>query len=122
MKRFTWLVFFLFSALTALSQDGKKANVGIITGNLVDSSSLKPIQGATIQVISPVIERYKSELISDKSGSFSFTGLPFGYYRLTITSVGFTTLKIDSIHVREERFDFNLSDIRLTVSSKELET
>src|SRR5687767_4664662 len=99
MKRFTWLAFILFSALTALSQDGIKANVGIINGNLVDSSSLKPIQGATVKVISSVIDRYKSEIISDKNGSFSFTGLPFGYYRLSITSVGFTTLKIDSIHI-----------------------
>src|SRR5688572_11654177 len=122
MKRISWLVFFLYSALTALSQDGKKVNVGIITGNLVDSSSLKPIQGATVQVNSSVKEGYKSEIISDKNGSFSFTGLPFGYFRLTITSVGFTILKIDSIHVREERFDFNLSDIHLTVNSKELET
>src|SRR5687768_9131594 len=122
MKRISWLAFFLYSALTALSQDGKKVNVGIITGNLVDSSSLKPIQGATVQVNSSVKEGYKSEIISDKNGSFSFTGLPFGYFRLTITSVGFTILKIDSIHVREERFDFNLSDIHLTVNSKELET
>src|SRR5688572_23002985 len=122
MKRISWLVFFLYSALTALSQDGKKVNVGIITGNLVDSSSLKPIQGATVQVNSSVKEGYKSEIISDKNGSFSFTGLPFGYFRLTITSVGFTILKIDSIHIREERFDFNLTDIRLAVSSKELET
>src|SRR5687767_671821 len=122
MKRFSWLAFYLFSVLTALSQEVKKATGGIITGNLIDSASNKPIQGATVQVNTSIMEGYKSEIISDKNGSFSFTGLPFGYYRLTITSVGFTTLKIDSIHVRDERFDFNLSDIRLTVSSKELET
>src|SRR5687767_7723933 len=122
MKRFSWLAFYLFSVLTALSQEVKKATGGIITGNLIDSASNKPIQGATVQVNTSIMEGYKSEIISDKNGSFSFTGLPFGYYRLTITSVGFTTLKIDSIYVREERFDFNLSDILLTVSSKELET
>lgn len=122
MKRFSWLAFFLFSVLTALSQEVKKTAVGIITGNLIDSASNKPIEGATVKVNSSLIDMYKSEIISDKNGSFYFSGLPFGYYRLTITSVGFATLKIDSIHVREERFDFNLLDIRLTVNSKELET
>jgi len=122
MKSFAWLAFFLFSGLVALSQDGKKAKNGIIMGNLVDSSSQKPIPGATVQVISAVSGKYKSEILSDKNGSFSFTDLPFGYYRLLITSFGFTPLRIDSIHVREERFDFNLADIGLTVSSKELET
>lgn len=118
MRISTWLVFFLIMGLTAISQPGK----GIIIGNILDSTSRKSIPGATVQ-LSGFTGNYKSsEKITDKNGNFSFTELPFGYYRVTITAVGLTTLKIDSIHLREERFDFNLADIQLSTHSKELET
>lgn len=122
MKILIWLAFFLFQGLIVLSQVGQKTGDGIIIGNLIDSAGGKAIAGATVQLISLDITSKKSGTLTDKNGNFKFTDLSFGYYQLIITSVGFATLKIDSIYLREERFDFNLSDIRLSSSSKELET
>ncbi len=121
MRLFVWLAFFLVSGFITPAQEVKKLPDGIISGNLLDSVSQKSIADATVQL------KYLSEgkLLSqttDKNGDFKFSQLPFGYYSLVFTSVGFAGLKIDSIYVRAERFDFNLPDIRLSTKSKDLET
>ena len=51
--------------------------------------------------------------LSHKNGEFIFDKLPFGYYRLIVSMSGYNKLVIDSIHLRQERFDFDLNDIRL---------
>lgn len=115
------LAIFLFLGKMAFTQETKKTQGGIIAGNLVDSSTQKAIPGASIELIYLSANK-KTNQLSDKNGEFLFNELPFGYYRLAISSIGFASLKIDSIYVRAERFDFNLPDIRLSTKSKELET
>ena len=100
----------LFICFTPLAQQG---NPGIIAGNLLDESS-KAVGGATLElslVNDPSGARHTTA--SAANGDFSFTGLPFGYYRLRVTYVGFKSISIDSIHVRDERFDFSLNDLVL---------
>jgi hypothetical protein len=120
MGRLGFLAVFLFLGFVVHSQDTKKNAVGIITGNLLDSSNSKAIANASVQ-LTMVGSDKKVTHISDKNGEFSFTDLPFGYYRLNISYVDYTSLRIDSINVRAERSDFNLTDIKLSTKSKELE-
>ncbi|MGE5108205.1 MAG: outer membrane beta-barrel protein, partial [Sphingobacteriales bacterium] len=49
------------------------------------------------------------------------TQIAFGWYRIRITAIGYSALTIDSIHIRAERFDFNLNDILLKNKSVELD-
>ena len=97
------------------------AQTGIITGNLEDKENGKSSPGITVALTAfynpllPVIN------ISDETGTFIFENLPHGYYSISFRLVGYATLKLDSIHVREERNDFNLGVIRLTRSATELE-
>jgi hypothetical protein len=121
MRRFRFLAIFLFSGFVALSQDTKKNSTGIITGNLMDSSNSKAIGNASVQ-LNLIVSDKKLTHVTDKNGEFSFTDLPFGYYSLNISYIGYTSLRIDSINVRAERSDFNLADIKLSAKSKELET
>lgn len=93
--------------------------MGIITGNLLDSSNAKAIANASVQLIG---SDKKITHITDKNGEFSFTDLSFGYYSLNISYVGYASLRIDSIYVRAGRADFNLADIMLSTKSKELES
>jgi len=120
MRIFGFLAIFLFLGIHAFTQDIKK-NAGIIAGNLMDSLTQKPIAGASVQLILTGADKGTTE-IADKNGEFSFTNISFGYYSLNISFVGYSTLRIDSIHVRAERSDFNLADIRLTTKTKELAT
>ena len=118
--RIGFLAIFLFSGFIAISQEARKASAGIITGNLLDSSNSKAVAAASVQLILIGSDK-KYTHITDKNGEFAFTDLSFGHYRLNISYVGYAPLRIDSIHVRAERSDFNLADIRLSTSSKELE-
>ena len=53
----------------------------------------------------------------NKNGSFEFNKLPLGFYTLRISSMGFVLTQLDSIYLREERYDFNLGDIKLKPTS-----
>jgi hypothetical protein len=121
MKLFSWLAIFLFLGLISFSQEVKKEQTGIIAGNLLDSSSQKAVGGANVELVK-LSDGKKLNQATDKNGEFSFSNLGFGYYRLSISSVGYTVMKIDSINVRAERYDFNLADIRLSAKSSDLET
>jgi hypothetical protein len=120
MKLVISLAIFLFLGKIALTQETKRTQGGIIAGNLIDSFTQKAIEGAFIE-LTLLTTNKKTTQVSDNNGEFIFNELPLGLYRLTVTSVGYTILIIDSIHVRAERFDFNLPDIRLSTKSKDLE-
>jgi len=51
--------------------------------------------------------------LTDRNGAFEFDRLSFGHYRIQVSFIGFQALLIDSIHVRPERYDFNLPDLTL---------
>ena len=120
MRKLKFLAIFLFLGLIAFCQE-KKNSSGIIAGNLMDSASSKAISGASVQLILLGTDNTITKL-TDKNGEFTFTDLQFGYYRLSISTVGYASLRIDSINVRTERADFNLADIKLSNKIKELES
>ena len=102
----------LFLAGTAAIAQQKNENVGIIIGNLLTSEN-KAASFASVQVRLMNDSAYNKKFVTDKNGAFEFTELRFGYYRLTANYVGHTTLILDSIYLRAERFDFNLGDLKL---------
>jgi len=53
----------------------------------------------------------KRTIVTDKNGHFIFEKISLGYYRLRFSNVGMQHLILDSIHIRKERFDFNLNDV-----------
>lgn len=112
--KLTALAVVLFFPLALLSQ-------GIVAGNVLDDAG-KPLEGATIQ-LSGFNQSAKQTTTSDKTGFFQFRNLRFDYYKLTATYVSLQALTIDSIHVRTERSQFNLSDLILKPSgNSELST
>jgi outer membrane receptor protein involved in Fe transport len=121
MKLLAGLAVCILMALSSESQVISKTIEGIIAGNLLDSSSQKAIAGANVQLTN-LADGKKLNQVSTKEGDFSFTGLSFGNYKLTISSVGLGSVSFDSINVRAERFDFNLADIKLSPKSSDLET
>ncbi|RZK45616.1 MAG: TonB-dependent receptor, partial [Pedobacter sp.] len=102
-----------FYIISASSQVGSP---GIIGGNLLDEKSAA-VSGATVELL-PLADtsHLKRSTATSSQGEFSFTGLSFGYYRVRISYIGFKPMLIDSIHVREERFDFSLNDLLLKLN------
>lgn len=105
---------------TETTTSSKKKSVGLIVGNLVDTVSKTPVTYATIRLQLMADTLQTKSVVSDKNGAFELDKIAFGYYRLKVSAVGYTPLVMDSINVREERFDFNLGDIKLGTSSSAL--
>lgn len=94
----------------------EKAQLGIIIGNVLDNKSGKPLAFAGIRLSHLGDSPKTLSTVADKNGAFEFENLPFGYYRLTVNTIGFAITNLDSIYLRPERYDFNLGDIRLNES------
>ncbi|HVG14262.1 MAG TPA: TonB-dependent receptor [Chitinophagaceae bacterium] len=86
----------------------------MITGNILDPQE-KSLEGATIELRGNDSVIYSTT--SNKEGAFLFQNLAFGYYRLKISFVSMVPLVLDSIFIREERYEFNLSDLRIKSGS-----
>ena len=91
--------------------------MGLIIGNVLDAGTSKPLSFASIQLKKMSDTVVTVQVVSDKNGAFECLNLPFGYYKLRASMVGYADLQIDSIYLREERYDFNLGDIKLNISS-----
>jgi hypothetical protein len=93
-------------------QKAAKAAPGLITGNVIDTLQ-KAIADASV-TLRPFIDSLPTRNTrTDQNGNFEFEQLPFGYYKLSISYVGFRPLTLDSIWIRAERYDFNMSDLIL---------
>ena len=88
---------------------------GSVAGVLLDDSK-KPLTGASIS-----LQNFQNSstqvMLTSKDGSFVFSRLALGYYKLTATFVGFSSLTIDSIYLHEERYSINLNELSLSPSS-----
>jgi hypothetical protein len=97
-----------------------QSNPGVIAGNVMYENQTAAA-GASIELLSLIDTTFKRMTIADKAGEFFVSSIPFGWYRLQITSVGYQSLLMDSIHIRTERFDFNLADLLLKPSSNQMQ-
>lgn len=103
---------------TAIAQ---QKPVGMIVGNVFDSTTGKPMEGVTVEVSAKENAIGKKAFITKSDGFFSFVNLPFGYYSLTMSSIGFNKFRMDSIYLRSDRYDFNLGDLKLYPDVGELQ-
>jgi len=119
MKSFLCIISALFFCIQGYCQKpatGASRMMGLIIGNVLDAGTNKPLSYASIQLKKMSDTAVAFQVVSDKNGAFECLNLPFGYYKLKATMVGYANLTLDSIYLREERYDFNLGDIKLNVS------
>ena len=123
MKIFFAIVFsFLVISATAQKDTTKIAgSAGIIIGNVLDNENSKAITAATVTLTKIADSFFIATLITAKDGSFLFEQLPYGYYRLQISMIGYGNLRLDSIYLRAERYDFDLNDVKLHKKTTDLE-
>ena len=108
--------FLLFVANVSLAQS-TGSDPGILIGSILDADNSKAIADASVKLILISDSAVQKNQLSLKDGEFLFDKIAFGYYRLQINAVGYAIRIIDSIHFREERFDFDLNDVRLSKNS-----
>ncbi len=98
----------------------KKTDLGLIAGNILSpDGKATSFASVTLQVMNDT--SLMRNTIADKDGSFEFSSVKFGMYRIIIKAVGFANFSLDSIHIRADRYDFNLGDLKLNYTSSALE-
>lgn len=113
MKLNPFLIVFLFAFSVLEAQSDK---IGVVTGNVVNDQK-KPLESATVFLINIGDSTAHFSTRTDKDGNFMLSNISFGYYRLAVSYVGFSTLTIDSIYIRQDRYTFNLNDLTIAQSS-----
>jgi Carboxypeptidase regulatory-like domain len=79
----------IFLASCVLAQ----SNSGTVTGTVTDPSGAI-VAGASVSLSNPVSE-YSRTVVTDKTGHYQFTSLPFNPYHLVISATGFATAAQD---------------------------
>ncbi|MEO6541181.1 MAG: hypothetical protein ABIN74_09335, partial [Ferruginibacter sp.] len=114
--RYTTFCLLLFFSATVSAQN-TNPYPGLVIGTIIDADNSKAVSAATIRLTSLSDSLYARTEPSLSNGEFIFDKIPFGYYRLQISMTGYNNMVIDSIYIRQERFDFDLNDIRLNKNS-----
>jgi carboxypeptidase family protein/TonB-dependent receptor-like protein len=89
-------VFFLCSAIILLSSSlaaQGTGNASSINGTVTDPTGAV-VPGATVTIDNPV-SGFHGSTVSDSSGGFSFSNIPFNPYHLTVTTSGFAAYAQD---------------------------
>ena len=60
-----------------------------VSGSTVDTNNL-PVESANISLMKSKDSSIIKIAVSDKTGKFAFTGIPFGSYFTTISAISFT--------------------------------
>ncbi len=114
------IIVLLFVGLSATAQNNSK-EPGIITGAILDADNGKALSSVTVTIKRISDSLFTRSAVTVKDGAFLFEQLPFGYYRLQVTMIGYASLRLDSIYLRAERYDFDLNDIKLHKKSTDME-
>ena len=79
MRFFSFLMVGLLFSLQIAAQ-----STGIVSGNVIDRVSQKPISGASIQIVGT-----NKAANSDSLGLFRISGVPVGAYSIIISATGY---------------------------------
>jgi outer membrane receptor protein involved in Fe transport len=94
---------------------------GIVSGKVIDSKTKEPLESTTV-IIKKTSETEKSPLgvNTDKNGRFSINHIPYGNYKLSVSSIGYQTFE-QNISLSKEAKQINLDQIQLTEDSEVLD-
>jgi len=118
----TLLLCGLFFQLTAQRPGGgpPKGNFGSqpsitgkISGILLDSTTNKPVEFATIIVFDPQANKQIDGTITDEKGEFKFPEVKLGTYHLQISFLGYAAKTVKDITLTPEKPDVNFNKVFL---------
>jgi len=128
MKHTRALITFILTTLAGINYSlplyawqGRTTNSGVITGNVLEENSGKPVPDATVVLLCLTDPSKGQSSITRANGDFAFSNMDYGLYQLKISGVSYNTLTIDSIRLRPDRYDFNLNDLKLVPKNAEMQ-
>lgn len=122
------LFFWLFTTVTFAQAPGSGGNpggahiVGKITGKVIDSLSLNPVEFATVALRRSGVDKDIDGTISHEDGSFTIPNLKPGVYDVNISFIGYSSKLISKVELTLKSPDQDLGIIQLQTDQVLLET
>ena len=123
MKAGLLIVMLALEMIASYGQDKNNGKeIGRIEGKVIDSSSNRPLEYATITLYRTGKKTPINGTTSDSSGYFEMTKITPGDYRLVIEFVGFRTIELKNILVNQKTDVIDLKNIFTSKKSSTLES
>ncbi|WP_066830261.1 TonB-dependent receptor domain-containing protein [Rufibacter ruber] len=94
---------------------------GRITGTVVDSTTSKPVEFATIALINAATGKTVDGTVTDEKGRFALTKVANGTYTLSISFIGYDTKELKKVTISAADQEANLGSVRLSSSHTKLQ-
>lgn len=125
MYQYVTLLFLLISiAGNAQRPDGQPSGpvaAGTIQGILIDSITGDPVEYAAVGIINVQEGKVVDGGITNRTGQFQITNLPFGRYEVQISFIGYRNFQIRSITLSTQQPHYDCGTIILSPESQLLE-
>ncbi|MBA9076947.1 outer membrane beta-barrel family protein [Rufibacter quisquiliarum] len=94
---------------------------GRITGTVVDSTTSKPVEFATIALINAATGKTVDGTVTDEKGRFVLTKVANGTYTLSISFIGYDTKELKKVTISAADQEAGLGSVRLSSSHTKLQ-
>ena len=107
------------AAIPGTSSDDTPRGNAKLTGVIVDSTTSKPVEFASIALIDTKTKKPIDGAVADDKGKFTLTKLPQGDFQLLISFVGYRNKTVSSVKL-DRKGDVNLGTIKLAADVRTL--
>ncbi|HWZ22718.1 MAG TPA: TonB-dependent receptor, partial [Cytophagaceae bacterium] len=111
-KGFLFFLILLSFSYSAFAQDSDNGR-GKISGIVIDSSSIAPVEYATVSLIDITSGKTVNGAICDEEGKFSVVNVKPGAYKVVISFIGYKSFTVDNIKISEKEEPVNLGTVKL---------
>lgn len=96
------------------------STTGSLSGLIIDSKSTKPVEFATVSLHKMKDSSLVTGTITDVTGNFKIQNIPFGFYFLRASFIGYEKTEIRNIKITPEKTSVNIPTINLKLSEGNL--
>ncbi|MDN3656738.1 TonB-dependent receptor [Ferruginibacter paludis] len=115
MKKLPIIFITFILAIKSIGQTNETS----VSGSTLDTKNI-PVESATASLLKSKDSSIIKIAVSDKEGKFSFTGIPFGSYFITITTVSFAKTNSPAFMISENNSTVRLGTLILQELPKKL--
>jgi outer membrane receptor protein involved in Fe transport len=108
------ITFFILLPFLVFSQI---RNPGVISGRIVDALTVAPIEYANIVLLDSSTKQMVSGVVSDSTGMFRLTDIPFGTYMIDYTFIGYKKQTNGPITVDHRNTRIDIGELRLSAEA-----
>ena len=113
-KTFIVTAMVLLSVLNLMAQ---KQGSGNVSGIIIEKSSNKPLEFATVLIRSNTDSTFNQGTVTGKKGEFTFNNLVFGEYKLIYSFIGFEKVEKPVFYLNADRIKYNLGKLYISEST-----